>query len=108
MLDFHLTWRLRSWLLPLIYLLVSACGFSAPPPTLQVHEPTLTPTLPHPDTPTPSLPAGTSAALPINPKLRDMLALVQTDSLMLTISTLVDMHTRHVLSKPTNNSKGIA
>jgi hypothetical protein len=37
-----------------------------------------------------------------------MLALIQPDSLVLTVSTLVDMHTRHVLSKPTTASKGIA
>ena len=102
-------WHLRRWLLPITLLITSACSFgSPPPPTLQVHEPTLTPTQPRPDTATPSLPATTSAALPINPNLSAALALIQPDSLILTVSTLVDMHTRHVLSSSTKLAKGIA
>src|SRR5260221_6315435 len=100
--------RLRSYLVPIVLLAGMACGFGAPPPTLQYQPPTVTPTEVHPDTPTPSIPTGATNNLPTDPAVNDLMNAVQSDRLMVTVGTLVDMHTRHVLSKTTKLTPGIA
>src|SRR5579859_7765114 len=108
--QIRLPWRLRLWLLPFaVMLAMLACESSSPPPpTLEVQQPTSTPTQPIPITPTPSMPAEAVLSVPADPDLQAMLAQVESDRLMVSVGSLVDMHTRHVLSKTTKITPGIA
>ncbi len=56
---------------------------------------------------TPSIPTGATNNLPTDPAVNDLMNAVQSDRLMVTVGTLVDMHTRHVLSKTTKLTPGI-
>ncbi|MEP7285443.1 MAG: M20/M25/M40 family metallo-hydrolase [Chloroflexota bacterium] len=109
----RLSWPLRRWLLPVVMivcLLLSCAGFSSvSPPTLQVQPPTATYVAAAPITPTPSLPAGAAVLNDtVDPTINDLLDLVQSDRLMVAVGALADMHSRHVLSKPTSNIGGIS
>src|SRR5712692_3880413 len=101
--------RLCCCLVPLMLTLSLACGYasSLPPPTLKVQEPTATFTDPAKVLPTPSLPAGAIVDRPVDPAMRDLLNSVQSDQLMVSVGTLADMHTRHVLSEQFKTSGGI-
>jgi Peptidase family M28 len=101
-------WLPAILLLPILLLSALACGLSTPPPpTLQFQPPTATSTEIIPETATPAIPTGATDNLPIDPGITDMLNAVQSDRLMVTVGTLADMHTRHVLSKTTNLTPGI-
>jgi hypothetical protein len=109
----RLSWSLRQWLLPTVWLAAImfgvGCGFaSTTPPTLkpQSSTPTAIP-LVAPST-TPTIPSGGIVGRPSDPALMDILDLVQSDSLMLTVDSLVGMGSRHVLSHPSPQIKGIA
>ncbi len=100
------TWGLTVLLL--IAFLVAGCNFGSPPPaTLQVQFPTLAASAPGTRPPTASLPDGAGSSRPIDPGIRDILDSVQSDRLMVAVGTLVDMQTRHVLSKTTTTIGGI-
>src|SRR5689334_12430883 len=101
--------RLRRCLVPLMLTLSLACGYasSLPPPTLQVQEPSATYTDPAKVQPTPSLPPGAMTDRLSDPAMRDLLNHVQSDQLMEAVSTLADMHTRHVLSESLKTGGGI-
>src|SRR5688572_18877242 len=108
----RLSWRLRLWLLPVIWLGTVFASFgcnlsTSLVPTLQPQAatPTFTP-LPY-ITPTATRSAGSVNVHNIDPVLSAMVEQVQSDSLMMTINALVEMDSRHVLSRPTEKIHGI-
>src|SRR5260370_30906175 len=91
--------RLRCYLVPLLLTLSLACGYasSLPPPTLKVQEPTATFTDAANELPTPSLPARAIVDRPVDPAMRALLNSVQSDQLIMSVRTLADMPTHHLI-----------
>jgi hypothetical protein len=84
-----------------------ACNLSsAPPPTLQVQSTAPTSVPVALQTPTGSAVAE-STTRPVDASVNQLFDLVQNDRLMMTVRSLVDMNTRHVLSKKTDTVGGI-
>jgi hypothetical protein len=84
-----------------------ACNFStAPPATLQVQSTAPTSVPPALQTPTGSV-AAESVSRPVDASVNQLFELVQNDRLMMTVRSLVDMNTRHVLSKKSDTVGGI-
>jgi hypothetical protein len=98
--------HLPRTLIPILVFLLLACDISAAPPaTLQVQFPTATAS--RAVTPTAIIPLGVATSWPVDPAVQGLLDRVQSDRLMITVGTLVDMRTRHVLSRRTETVGGI-